>query len=64
MGTERYEINAYEAAIALATALGEGAVASLLEATLGEEQAALEALRGHARRLAEAGTEQPTAPLV
>lgn len=62
MGTEHYEINAYEAALTLARALGEDEVASGLEATLGEEQAALETLRGHARRLAEAGVEQPTAP--
>jgi len=63
MGTEHYEINAYEAALELANVLGEAAVASRLEATLSEEHAALSTLRGHARRLTEAGAQQPTAPL-
>jgi|tagenome__1003787_1003787.scaffolds.fasta_scaffold20957338_4 ferritin-like metal-binding protein YciE len=63
MGTEHYEINGYEAALTLARALGEDGVVSLLAQTLGEEQSALETLRGHARRLTEGGVEQPTAPL-
>ena len=44
MGTEHYEINAYEAAIRLADALGAEEVAGLLRANLDQEVAALEKL--------------------
>jgi ferritin-like metal-binding protein YciE len=61
MGTEHYEINAYEAAIRLADALSEAEVARLLRATLEQEVAALERLGEQADRLARLAVEQPTA---
>src|SRR3954447_8319735 len=57
-GVERYEINGYEAAVALAMALGEARVVEQLQANLDEERAALEKLRGHAERLAPLAVEQ------
>ena len=53
MGTEHYEINLYDAAIRVATALGEDDVAALLRTNLTQETAALEKLAGHADRLAQ-----------
>jgi ferritin-like metal-binding protein YciE len=53
MGTEHYEINAYEAAIRLADALGAEQVGGLLRANLEQEVAALERLGQEADRLAE-----------
>jgi ferritin-like metal-binding protein YciE len=52
MGTEHYEINAYEAAIRLADALGAEQVGGLLRANLEQEFAALEKLGREADRLA------------
>jgi ferritin-like metal-binding protein YciE len=52
MGTEHYEINAYEAAIRLADALGAEEVGGLLRANLEQEIAALEKLGAQADRLA------------
>lgn len=52
MGTEHYEINAYEAAIRLADVSGAGEVAHLLRANLEEEVAALGKLGKQADRLA------------
>jgi ferritin-like metal-binding protein YciE len=60
MGTEHYEINAYEAAIRLADALGEGEVARLLRANLEQEVQALEKLGAQADRLAELAVEERT----
>jgi ferritin-like metal-binding protein YciE len=53
MGTEHYEINAYEAAIRLADACGAGEVAHLLRTNLEEEVAALGKLGRQADRLAK-----------
>jgi len=63
MGTEHYEINAYEAAIRLADALGAEEVGGLLRATLEQEVAALGKLGEQADRLATLAVEQPTAAL-
>jgi ferritin-like metal-binding protein YciE len=63
MGTEHYEINAYEAAIRLAPALGAEEVAGLLRATLEQEISALEQLGAQADRLATLAVEQPTAAI-
>jgi ferritin-like metal-binding protein YciE len=52
MGAEHYEINTYEAAIRLAEALGEAAVAQLLRTNLKQEVASLEKLAAQADRLA------------
>ena len=52
MGTEHYEINAYDATIRLAEALGATEVAQLLRANLDEEVAALDKLAAQADRLA------------
>jgi ferritin-like metal-binding protein YciE len=60
MGTEHYEINAYEAAIRIAEALGVAEVADLLRANLDEEVAALEKLATHADRLANEAVAEPT----
>jgi ferritin-like metal-binding protein YciE len=60
MGTEHYEINAYEAAIRIAEALGSTEVGELLRANLAEEVAALEKLAAHADRLAKQAVEKPT----
>jgi ferritin-like metal-binding protein YciE len=63
MGTEQYEINAYEAAIRLADALGAEEVSSLLRAVLDQEVAALEKLGAQAGRLAVLAADQRTAAL-
>jgi ferritin-like metal-binding protein YciE len=60
MGTEHYEINAYEAAIRLAEAMGSVEVGELLRANLNDEVAALEQLAAHADRLARQGAEERT----
>jgi ferritin-like metal-binding protein YciE len=52
MGTEHYEINAYEVAIRLADALGAEDVGGLLRANLDQEVAALQKLGQEAERLA------------
>jgi len=52
MGTEHYEINAYELAIRLADALGAEEVGRLLRSNLEQEIAALEQLGSQADRLA------------
>jgi ferritin-like metal-binding protein YciE len=44
--TERYEITAYETLIEMATALGRSEIVTQLEATLQEEEAALQKLKG------------------
>jgi ferritin-like metal-binding protein YciE len=54
MGTEHYEINAYEAAIRLAHALGAEDVERLLRANLDQEISALGKLGEQADRLARA----------
>jgi ferritin-like metal-binding protein YciE len=59
MGTEHYEIAAYEAAIRLADALGATEVGTLLRATLEQEVQALEKLGTHATRLAEQAVKEP-----
>jgi ferritin-like metal-binding protein YciE len=61
MGTEHYEINAYEVAIRLADALGAEDVGGLLRANLEQEVGALEKLGAQADRLAQLAVEQPTA---
>ena len=61
MGTEHYEINAYEAAIRLADALGAGDVGGLLRANLEQEISALEKLGTQADRLAQAAVDERTA---
>jgi ferritin-like metal-binding protein YciE len=53
MGTEHYEINAYEAAIRVADALGAEQVGGLLRANLEQEVTALERLGREADRLAQ-----------
>lgn len=58
MGTEHYEINAYDAAIRLAEALGAAETSELLRANLSEETAALDKLAVQADRLAEQAVEQ------
>jgi ferritin-like metal-binding protein YciE len=63
MGTEHYEINAYEAAIRLADALGAGDVGGLLRANLDQEVAALQKLGEQADRLAGLAAEQRTVAL-
>jgi len=60
MGTEHYEINAYEAAIRLADALGAEDVGGLLRANLEQEAAALEKLGKQADRLAREAVEERT----
>lgn len=61
MGSERYEINAYEAAVGLAEALGESSAAEPLQANLDEEQAVLDTLSAHSERLTELAARQRTA---
>jgi ferritin-like metal-binding protein YciE len=61
MGTERYEINAYESALRLAEALGEGGAVEPLRANLADERAAVEKLTQQAERLAHLAVEQRTA---
>jgi ferritin-like metal-binding protein YciE len=58
MGTEHYEINAYEAAIRLADALGAEDVGGRLRANLEQEVAALGKLGAQADRLARLTVEQ------
>jgi ferritin-like metal-binding protein YciE len=58
MGTEHYEINAYEAAIRLAEALGAQDVARLLRANLEQEIEALQTLGREADRLAKLAVEE------
>jgi ferritin-like metal-binding protein YciE len=53
MGTEHYEINAYEAAIRLSDALGAEQVGGLLRSNLEQEVAALQRLGKEADRLAK-----------
>ena len=60
MGTEHYEINAYEAAIRLADALGAEDVGGLLRANLDQEVAALQKLGQLADRLANDAVGQRT----
>ena len=60
MGTEHYEINAYEAAIRLADALGAEDVGGLLRANLEQEVAALGKLGQQADRLAQDAVGQRT----
>jgi ferritin-like metal-binding protein YciE len=60
MGTEHYEINAYDAAIRLADALDLTQVATLLRENLAEESAALEKLAGHSERLTQAAVHDRT----
>lgn len=61
MGTEHYEINAYEAAIRLADAVGAEEVGGLLRANLEEEIAALEQLGKRADSLAQAAVGERAA---
>jgi ferritin-like metal-binding protein YciE len=61
MGTEHYEINAYEVAIRLADALGAGDVGGLLRASLEQEIAALQKLGEQADRLTRAAVAERTA---
>jgi len=61
MGTEHYEINAYESAIRLADALGAEEVGGLLRSVLDQEVAALEKLGRQADRLARLAVGQRTA---
>lgn len=63
MGTEHYEINAYESAIRLADAIGAEETGGLLRAVLDQEVAALQKLGGHADRLARLAAEQRTASI-
>ena len=58
MGAEHYEINAYEAAIRLADALGAEDVGGLLRANLEQEVKALQKLGGEADRIARDAAEQ------
>jgi ferritin-like metal-binding protein YciE len=58
MGTEHYEINAYEGAIRLAHALGAEDVCGLLRANLDQEVEALQTLGREAYRLAQLAVEQ------
>jgi ferritin-like metal-binding protein YciE len=58
MGTEHYEINAYEAAIRLADALGAEDVGGLLRANLDQEVEALAKLGKQADRLARLTVDQ------
>jgi Mn-containing catalase len=60
MGTEHYEINAYEAAIRLADALGAEEVGGLLRANLDQEVAALGKLGAQADRLARLTVDERT----
>jgi ferritin-like metal-binding protein YciE len=61
MGTEHYEINAYESAIRLAEALDAREVARLLRANLEQEVAALQKLGEQADRLARVAVDERTA---
>jgi ferritin-like metal-binding protein YciE len=59
MGTEHYEINAYDAAIRLAGELGLEQVAELLGANLADETAALRKLAEQSERLTATAVERP-----
>jgi ferritin-like metal-binding protein YciE len=63
MGTEHYEINAYEAAIRLAEALGAGDVERLLRANLEQEIDALQKLGEQADRVSKLAVEERTVNL-
>ena len=63
MGTEHYEINAYEAAIRLADALGAENVGGRLRANLEQEVKALQKLGGEADRIARAAVEERSVEL-
>jgi ferritin-like metal-binding protein YciE len=60
MGTEHYEINAYDAAIRLADALDVAAVGEALRANLADETAALEKLATQSERLTRLAVEDRT----
>jgi ferritin-like metal-binding protein YciE len=60
MGTEHYEINAYDAAIGLAHALGALEVERLLRDNLSQEVAALQKLGHQADRLAQLAVDERT----
>ncbi|HEY0416507.1 MAG TPA: DUF892 family protein [Gaiellaceae bacterium] len=60
MGTEHYEIDAYEVAVRLADALGAEDVGGLLRANLEDEVAALAELGRQADRLARQAVEERT----
>jgi len=62
MGAEHYEINAYDAAVRVAEAIGEQQVATLLRENLAQDEAALAVLAGHADRLARKAANGRTAP--
>jgi len=53
MGAEHYEINAYDATVRLAVAMGAQEVSELLRQNLAQDVSALEQLAAHADRLAE-----------
>jgi ferritin-like metal-binding protein YciE len=61
MGTEHYEINAYDAAIRLADALGAAETGELLRANLKEEVEALSKLAAQSDRLAKLAVGDRTA---
>ena len=61
MATEHYELNAYEAAIRLADALGARDVPRLLRLNLDQEVAALDKLGPQADRLTRLAVKQQTA---
>jgi ferritin-like metal-binding protein YciE len=63
MGTEHYEINAYEAAIRLSDALGTTEVSHLLRENLNQEVAALEKLAQQADRLSQLAADERTPSL-
>ena len=58
--TEHYEIAAYEGLVAMAEAMGESDVVSLLQQNLEQEQKALEKLQTIGKRLAKEGAKQQT----
>jgi ferritin-like metal-binding protein YciE len=60
MGTEHYEINAYDAAIRLSDTLELEEVGALLRANLADETAALEKLAGQSDRLTAMAVERRT----
>ena len=63
MGTEHYEINAYEAAIRLADALGAEDVGGLLRANLEQEVDALQKLGREADRIARDAVDERSVEL-
>jgi ferritin-like metal-binding protein YciE len=60
MAAEHYEINAYDAAIRLAEAMGSDEASALLRANLAEETEALRKLAAQSERLARLAVEQRT----